>query len=173
MSQTKRQLRTEKAKPFTAVDIIGHENFTMIPIDCLTHAPLLLSPHALRVFMILVSKLRGKKTKKNGATHINTNNGDLSITHKELTESYSINISTKTLTASIKELIDKGFIIKTRQGGKNLCSLYAVTFQVIGDIRENGSTTRKIEDAPTLYPSNKWRQIAINKGLYIHNEKPE
>lgn len=172
MSQTKRQLRTEKAKPFTAVDIIGHENFTMIPIDCLTHAPLLLSPHALRIFMILVSKLRGKKTKKNGATHINTNNGDLSITHKEL-EEHGIYTSKSTLVKMLNELIDKGFIIKTRQGGKNLCSLYAVTFQVIGDIRENGSITRKIGHAPTLYPSNEWRQIAINKGLYIHNEKPE
>lgn len=172
MSQTKRQLRTEKAKPFTAVDIIGHENFTMIPIDCLTHAPLLLSPHALRVFMILVSKLRGKKTKKNGATHINTNNGDLSITHKEL-EEHGIYTSKSTLVKMLNELIDKGFIIKTRQGGKNLCSLYAVTFQVIGDIRENGSITRKIGHAPTLYPSNEWRQIAINKGQYISNEKPE
>lgn len=172
MSQTKRQLRTEKAKPFTAVDIIGHENFTMIPIDCLTHAPLLLSPHALRIFMILVSKLRGKKTKKNGATHINTNNGDLSITHKEL-EEHGIYTSKSTLVKMLNELIDKGFIIKTRQGGKNLCSLYAVTFQVIGDIRENGSITRKIGHAPTLYPSNEWRQIAINKGLYIRNEKPE
>lgn len=173
MSQAKRQLRTEKAKPFTGVDVIGNENFTMIPIDCLTHAPLLLSSNALRVFMILVSKLRGKKTKKNGATHINTNNGDLSITYKELTESCGISISTKTLTASIKELIDKGFIIKTRQGGKNLCSLYAVTFQAIGDIRESGSVVRKIDHNPTLYPSNEWRQIAINKGLYIYNEKPE
>ncbi|MDC7251842.1 hypothetical protein [Wohlfahrtiimonas chitiniclastica] len=172
MSQTKRQLRTEKAKPFTAVDIIGHENFTMIPIDCLTHAPLLLSPHALRVFMILVSKLRGKKTKKNGATHINTNNGDLSITHKEL-EAFGIGLSKRTFFQSINELVDKGFIVITRQGGRNKCNLYAVTFQIIGDIRENGSTTRKIDHAPTLYPSNEWRQIAINKGLYIHNEKPE
>lgn len=172
MSQAKRQLRTEKAKPFTGVDVIGNENFTMIPIDCLTHAPLLLSPHALRVFMILVSKLRGKKTKKNGATHINTNNGDLSITHKEL-EGCGIYTSKSTLVKMLNELIDKGFIIKTRQGGKNLCSLYAVTFQVIGDIRESGSVVRKIDHSPTLYPSNEWRQIAINRGQYINNDKPE
>lgn len=172
MSQAKRQLRTEKAKPFTGVDVIGNENFTMIPIDCLTHAPLLLSPHALRVFMILVSKLRGKKTKKNGATHINTNNGDLSITHKEMKE-LGIGQSNRTFLQSINELIDNGFIIKTRQGGRNRCNLYAVTFQVIGDIRESGSVVRKIDHSPTLYPSNEWRQIAISKGQYINNEKPE
>lgn len=172
MSQVKRQLRTEKSKPFTGVDVIGNENFTMIPIDCLTHAPLLLSPHALRVFMILVSKLRGKKTKKNGATHINTNNGDLSITHKEM-EDQGIGLSKRTFFQSINELIDKGFIVITRQGGRNRCNLYAVTFQVIGDIRESGSVVRKIDQVPTLYPSNEWRQIAINKGQYISNEKPE
>lgn len=168
MSQTKIQLRTEKARPFTAVDIIGHENFTMIPIDCLTHAPLLLSPHALRVFMILVSKLRGKKTKKNGATHINTNNGDLSITHKEMGDQ-GIGLSKRTFFQSINELVDKGFIVITRQGGRNRCNLYAVTFQVIGDIRESGSTVRKIESPPTLYPSNEWRSIAIRDGLYRSN----
>jgi hypothetical protein len=49
-----------------------------------------------------------------------------------------------------KELLDKGWIVKTRQGWNNRCSLYGFTFMRIGefggkklDVREGGLATNE------------------------------
>lgn len=37
------------------------------------------------------------------------------------------------LSKARRELLEKGFIVQTRQGWNNHCSLYGVTFQAIDD----------------------------------------
>ena len=41
--------------------------------------------------------------------------------------------SNDTITRAIKELIEAEFIILTRQGGRNMCSLYGVTWEPIDE----------------------------------------
>ena len=58
-----------------------------------------------------------------------------------------------TLFKSIQELEAKGFIEQTRQGGKNKCSLYALT---IRNIDECGG---KLDVIPTRKGSFRWKKI--------------
>lgn len=57
-----------------------------------------------------------------------------------------------TLSRAIKELIDKGFIELTRQGGKNRCSLYAVTWKSIDECKG------KLDVRKTRVASNLWKE---------------
>ena len=57
-----------------------------------------------------------------------------------------------TLSRAIKELIDKGFIELTRQGGKNRCSLYAVTWRSIDECKG------KLDVRETRVASNLWNK---------------
>jgi hypothetical protein len=57
-----------------------------------------------------------------------------------------------TLSRAIKELIDKGFIELTRQGGKNRCSLYAVTWESIDECKG------KLDVRKTRVASNLWKE---------------
>ena len=85
------------------------------------------------------------------ASHYNgSNNGDLSATYKTLSKRGWR--SKSTLSKSIKELVDKDFIVVTRHGGKNCCNLYALTRYGIDDC--NG----KIECKPNRVPTNAWKQ---------------
>jgi len=59
------------------------------------------------------------------------NNGDLQATWSIMNQRGFR--SRSTLNKAIKELLDSGIIVKTRQGGRNRCSLYAVTFQSIDE----------------------------------------
>ena len=59
------------------------------------------------------------------------NNGDLSATISML-KKRGWNSPT-TLSKAIKELRKKGWIMVSRQGGRNLCNLYAMTFQAIDE----------------------------------------
>lgn len=164
MSYSKRQLEAQayKGKKESGFMSIGREAYSMYPQDYCRHASIVLSSNSVRILNLLISKLRGEQKR---GKYI-TNNGDLSITHKELTEKYSIGISPNSFYNSIKEMIDKGFVIKTRQGGKNMCSLYALTFMKIGDIRDKDGK-RKIDYPPTETPSNDWRTIAIQNKQYF------
>lgn len=57
-----------------------------------------------------------------------------------------------TLSRAIKELIDKGFIELTRQGGKNRCSLYAITWKPIDECKG------KLDVKETRVASNLWNK---------------
>jgi hypothetical protein len=57
-----------------------------------------------------------------------------------------------TLSRAIKELIDRGFIELTRQGGKNRCSLYAITWQPIDECKG------KLDVKETRVASNLWNK---------------
>lgn len=64
-----------------------------------------------------------------GSEFYGSNNGDLSATYKILKDrGWS---SKESISKAIQELESAGFIVKTRQGGRNCCSLYAFSFQPI------------------------------------------
>ncbi|MES2662141.1 MAG: hypothetical protein V4629_02455 [Pseudomonadota bacterium] len=79
------------------------------------------------------------------------NNGDLSASWTLMREKKWR--SQGTLNASLKKLLAFGFIEQTRQGGRNRCSLFAITWQPIDDCKG------KIEVQPTKFPSKKWQLL--------------
>jgi hypothetical protein len=87
----------------------------MFPHKLLDHAAFhALSPRAVKAMMFLASQYRG------------TNNGDLCIARKVL-EKAGLKHS-RNMQLAVQELIDSGFVIQSRQGGKNRCSLFALTW---------------------------------------------
>lgn len=83
------------------------------------------------------------------------NNGDLSATWKVM-QGRGFR-SNGTLSDALKQLEQAGMIEKTRQGGRNRCSLYALTWAPIHECKG------KLELRPTTTPSNKWKQ-SIDSG---------
>ena len=76
------------------------------------------------------------------------NNGDLSATDKEAIEAGAFK-STATLAKAKRELLESGLIAVSRQGGKNQCTLYALTFLAIDDCGgklDMGETRRAPDD---------------------------
>ena len=65
--------------------------------------------------------------------------------------------SKDTLYRARDELIDNGFVIQTRQGGKHQCSLYAVTWQPIDEC--NG----KLDCPSTIVAPGYWKQGFVPK----------
>ena len=96
-----------------------------------------LSGHAVKLLMEFMSNYYG------------SNNGDLSAAYSTL---HKRGWKSKgTLNRAIKELLVAGFIEISRQGGRNMCSLYALTFYAID---ECGG---KLEIKSTNKPSSLWR----------------
>ena len=77
------------------------------------------------------------------------NNGDLSAAPK-IMKLYGWN-SHGSIHSALTELLALGFIEQTRQGGKNKCRLYAVTWCAINDCKG------KLDFNPTGVPSNLWK----------------
>jgi hypothetical protein len=77
------------------------------------------------------------------------NNGDLSAAPK-IMKLYGWS-SQGSIHSALTELLAQGFIEQTRQGGKNQCSLYAVTWLPINEC--NG----KLDVKPTRVASNLWK----------------
>lgn len=80
-----------------------------------------LSGTAVKVLLYLLSQYTG------------SNNGNLSAVQCSETAAEIGIGSDKTLRQAITELKNKGFITVSRQGGKNRCSLYALTFFAVDD----------------------------------------
>ena len=78
------------------------------------------------------------------------NNGDLSATFSIMKKQGWR--SKGTLHRAIKQLIKYGFLELTRQGGKNRCSLYAITWKSIDEC--NG----KLDVKETRVASNLWKE---------------
>lgn len=86
-----------------------------------------------------------------GARYKGSNNGDLSIVWKDLRRrGWS---SQGTVHRAKTELLASGFLICTRHGGKNRCSLYGITWKPI-----DACTRAQIEVAPERVASHLWRQ---------------
>ncbi|WP_125181311.1 hypothetical protein [Thiohalobacter thiocyanaticus] len=60
-------------------------------------------------------------------------------------------LSRVTLGKAIRELKDTGFIVVSRQGGKNKASLYALTWEGIDEC------DGKLDIAPRKTPPNDWK----------------
>lgn len=83
-----------------------------------------LSGSAIKFLIELASAYDGK------------NNGDLSFSRKEVkARGWKSN---GTLGRAIEEAIEAGFCVVTRHGSRNVCSLYAITWQPIDNIRDKG-----------------------------------
>jgi len=78
-----------------------------------------------------------------------SNNGDLSAAPK-IMKLYGWN-SQGSINKALTELLALGFIEQTRQGGRNRCSLYAVTWLAIDDCKG------KLDVNPTRVASNLWK----------------
>lgn len=61
--------------------------------------------------------------------------------------------SKDTLHRALRQLLELGWIMKTRQGGKHRCSLYAVTWKPIDDCGG------KLDVSPTRTASGTWKQF--------------
>lgn len=72
------------------------------------------------------------------------NNGDLCLSYKVMKE-IGWNSNDKIQTAA-KELIESEFLIKTRQGGRNQCNLYGVTWLPINECKN------KLDIKPSAIP---------------------
>jgi hypothetical protein len=77
------------------------------------------------------------------------NNGDLCVTMSVMKKKGWV--SSGTLQAAKNELVRKGWLELTRQGGRHMCSLYAISFY---QIHECGG---KHDRRPTTIPSNLWK----------------
>jgi len=84
-----------------------------------------------------------------GCQYNGHNNGDLCAPYS-LMQHRGWN-SPSTLNNALKELQEKGFITLTRQGGRNRCNLYAVTWAAIDECKG------KLDVKPTSTPSNTWK----------------
>ena len=110
-----------------------------------------LSPYATKLLFDLMSQFNGY------------NNGDLCCTWSIMKDRNWK--SQSTLNEARIDLINAGFIYKTRQGGKNHCSLYALSFF--------GVTDRKGRfDFPVSeHPRNLF--MVVNQDEIIREEKPK
>ena len=116
--------------------------FLMLPHYMLRHKAFgSLSANAAKLFIEVAIEYNGK------------NNGDLSATFNTLkTRGFK---SKGTLDRALKELMDKGFIQKTRQGGKNKCCLYGLTFKNLDEC------DGKMDINPTKAASMLWKKNDI------------
>jgi len=60
-----------------------------------------------------------------------------------------------TLDRALKELKAKGWIIVSRMGGRNMCSLYALTFQAIDECKG------KLDIYPSNVASGDWKKLDL------------
>ena len=103
-----------------------------------------LSPRATKLLITLAGQYRG------------TNNGDLCATFSVLkSKGWTSNDQ---IRKGLNELLERGFIIKTRQGRRpNVASLYAITWEAID---ECGG---KLEVKSTKTALNNWKKEPPNK----------
>jgi hypothetical protein len=104
-----------------------------------------LSPRAVKLLIETASRFNGQ------------NNGDLSATFSELSKRGWR--SAATLDKAKKELVKKKWLILTRQGGRNKCSLFAVSWLPVDEC--NG----KIEYPSESIASDLWKTESV-----VHQE---
>ena len=112
------------------------QKYITLPNQCIASENFAsLSPHANKLFLDLAAKCYGY------------NNGDMNMVWPEMQKRGWK--SKDTWNKARKELLAKGWIIKTRQGWNNRCSLYGFTFMPIGefggklDVKEGGLATNE------------------------------
>ncbi len=101
----------------------------------------LLSAYAVKLLVDLFGQFNGR------------NNGDY-------TAAWSIMckrgwVSKATMYKALNQLIQHGWIVKTRQGGRKICSLYGVTWLAINEC------DGKLDIKPTRTPANTWKTKSL------------
>jgi hypothetical protein len=113
-------------------------SFLMLHHSMLEHRNFLrLSSHACKALLLIAGQYKGY------------NNGDLQATQRLALKSGWT--SRGTFCVAITELELAGFIVRSRQGGRNRCSLYAITWQPIDDRKG------KLDISATKVATNEWR----------------
>ncbi len=129
-------------------------SFIRFPHACLRHKNYIaLSPYAVKLLIDLYANYNGR------------NNGDFCCTWSLMKKRGWR--SESTLSNARKELLYYGWIICSRQGGKNMASLYAVTFQSIDECKGK-LDMRETVTAPGNWKESKqltWKECQKNKSL--------
>ena len=113
-------------------------SFVSLPHSVLKHpAFATLTPRGTKLLIDLATQYRGK------------NNGDLSMPLSQM-RNRGWNSSDQ-LQKAKNELIERGFIAVSRQGGRNKCSLYGITWQPIDDCKG------KLDIGASNKPLNLWK----------------
>jgi len=113
-------------------------SFIGIPHQCLEHPNFfILNSYSVKLLMDICAQYKGK------------NNGDLSCTWSLMKDRGWK--SESTLNKAKKDLLHYGWIITSRQGGLNRCSLFAITFKTIDYC--NG----KLDIKETHVPPHTWK----------------
>lgn len=116
----------------------GSGSFVALPHSLLRHENFAnLSPRATKLFLDMA------------ACYFGNNNGDFSCAWTTM-KARGWKSHDQVFKAQ-RELEVKGFIVKTRQGGRNKCNLYALTIWSIDECK------RKLDVAETRVASNAWR----------------
>ena len=117
-------------------------SFIAMPHACLNHENYIaLNPHSVKLLFDLYAQYKGK------------NNGDFVATWSYMKKRGWR--SQDTLFKAIKELLNRGWIVVSRQGGRNRCSLYAVTFQRIDECQG------KLDITSTIAALGNWKSPQI------------
>lgn len=82
-----------------------------------------------------------------------SNNGYLALPYNRADK--ELNISRQLLSKTLKSLEAKGWIEKSRQGGKGRLSYYAVTIEPVNEVIRGGVSVHDL--SATQKPSHKWR----------------
>lgn len=128
--------RTEKYRRTIGRSQTG--SFLALPHSLMEHPNFSsMSPRAVKLLLDLGAQYRG------------VNNGDLAMTWS-IMEKRGWH-SRDQLRKARQELLYRGFIVITRQGGRNLATLYALTWR---QIDECGG---KLDTRPTKTASNNWK----------------
>lgn len=125
-------------------------SFLALPHELLSsNAYISLTNKAVKCLLDISAQYKGK------------NNGDLSCTPK-LMKKLGWN-SNSQLESAKNELLEKGFIVLTRQGGRNKCNLYAITWQPIDECK--GKLDRPATITALGYWKNGFNPEVTNKNL--------
>lgn len=125
----------------------GNGRYAGIPLAVLkTRKYASLSGWAVKLLVDLAAQYNGP----------GTNNGDLSAPFDKVMKHCGWR-SKGTLHKAIRDLEAVGFIVKTRQGGRNACSLYALSWQPIDECLDRITKRSKHELKPTKVPSGTWQ----------------
>lgn len=115
------------------------KSFVMFPHDVMEHERFrTLSPRASKLLLDIASQYRGN------------NNGDLCATFNQMKKRGWR--SSDQLNKAKKELVEKEFLLVSRQGGLNKPTLYAITWF---PVHECGG---KLDIKPTTTASRNWRE---------------
>ncbi|KJS04336.1 MAG: hypothetical protein VR73_14740 [Gammaproteobacteria bacterium BRH_c0] len=101
-----------------------------------------LSPRAVKLLIDIAGQYRG------------LNNGDLSAAYTLMRQRGWT--SKDQLSKALAELLERGFLILTRQGGRTRPSLYAVTWEPVNDCGG------KLDVSSTNAPPGNWKKDPIN-----------